>query len=60
MRSLTLAIARLEVKYMNIENRDRFKETKTSSSYDPNFEKKMETARRGMKNYHNALIELAK
>ncbi|HEY0327649.1 MAG TPA: AbrB family transcriptional regulator [Rhodopseudomonas sp.] len=28
--------------------------------YDPNFEKAMEVARRGMKRYHNALAELAK
>jgi putative addiction module antidote len=28
--------------------------------YDPEFEKAMEVARRGMKRYHNALAELAK
>ncbi|MEH2479593.1 putative addiction module antidote [Nitrobacteraceae bacterium AZCC 2146] len=28
--------------------------------YDPDFEKAMEIARRGMKRYHNALAELAK
>lgn len=28
--------------------------------HDPNFEKAMEVARRGMKRYHNALAELAK
>lgn len=28
--------------------------------HDPNFEKAMEVARRGMKKYHNALAELAK
>jgi putative addiction module antidote len=28
--------------------------------YDPDFEKAMEVARRGMKRYHNALGELAK
>ena len=28
--------------------------------YDPDFEKAMEVARRGMKRYHNALAELAK
>ena len=27
--------------------------------YDPDFEKAMEVARRGMKRYHNALAELA-
>ena len=30
------------------------------SPYDPDFEKAMEIARRGMKRYHNALAELAK
>lgn len=28
--------------------------------HDPNFEKAMEVARRGMKRYHNALAKLAK
>jgi putative addiction module antidote len=28
--------------------------------YDPDFEKAMDVARRGMKRYHNALAELAK
>jgi putative addiction module antidote len=28
--------------------------------YDPDFEKAMEVARRGVKRYHNALAELAK
>jgi hypothetical protein len=28
--------------------------------HDPDFEKAMEVARRGMKRYHNALAELAK
>jgi hypothetical protein len=28
--------------------------------YNPDFEKAMEVARRGMKRYHNALAELAK
>lgn len=60
MRSLTYAIARPKVKYMNTDNSDRFKSTKTTSSYDPNFEKKMEAARQGMKKYRNALVELAK
>lgn len=44
---------------MNIENSDRFKETKTPPSYDTNFEKKMESARQGMKKYRNALLKLA-
>ena len=29
-------------------------------SFNPDFEKAMEVARRGMKRYHNALAELAK
>lgn len=58
-RTTKEAIARLKVKCTNIEDSDRFKETKTPSSYDPNFEKKMEAARQGMKKYRNALVELA-
>lgn len=30
------------------------------SAYDPNFARKIEAARQGMKKYRNALIELAK
>lgn len=30
------------------------------TQHDPDFEKAMEVARRGMKRYHNALAELAK
>ncbi|MBR1122664.1 AbrB family transcriptional regulator [Bradyrhizobium lablabi] len=32
----------------------------TLTPHDPDFEKAMEIARRGMKRYHNALAELAK
>src|SRR5689334_23455404 len=32
----------------------------TLTPHDPDFEKAMEVARRGMKRYHNALAELAK
>jgi putative addiction module antidote len=32
----------------------------TLTRHDPDFEKAMEIARRGMKRYHNALAELAK
>ncbi|MBW4665286.1 MAG: hypothetical protein KME01_13965 [Chroococcus sp. CMT-3BRIN-NPC107] len=45
---------------MNIDNCDRFKSTKTPSAYNPTFGKKIEAARRGMKKYQNALVELAK
>ena len=45
---------------MNIDNSDRFKETKVPLSYDPTSEKKMEAARQGMKKYRNALVKLAR
>ncbi|MGL5032413.1 MAG: AbrB/MazE/SpoVT family DNA-binding domain-containing protein [Microcystaceae cyanobacterium] len=50
---------------MNLEEGDSLFITKTPSGYeisahDPNFENKIEIARRGMKKYHNTLIELAK
>jgi hypothetical protein len=45
---------------MNIENNNYFFAPKTPSRYEPSFEKKIEAARRGIKKYRNALIELAK
>ena len=33
---------------------------KTPSVYNPNFEKKINAARQGIKKYRNALIQLAK
>jgi hypothetical protein len=50
---------------MNIDDGNNLFATKTPSEYeisgyDPNFVKKIEAARRGMKKYHSALIELAK
>ena len=50
---------------MNVEDGDSLFATKTASgyeisAYDPNFVKKIEAARRGMKKYRNALVELAK
>jgi hypothetical protein len=50
---------------MNVDDGDKLFATKTASgyeisAYDPDFAKKMEVARRGMKKYRNALIELAK
>lgn len=49
---------------MNISDGDILFATKTPSgyeisAYDPNFVQKIEAARRGMKKYRNALIELA-
>jgi putative addiction module antidote len=51
---------------LNVSAGDRFYATLTPEGgirftpYDPNFEKAMEVARRGMKIYRNALAELAK
>lgn len=50
---------------MNVADGDKLYLTKTShgyeiSPYDPDFAKKVEVARRGIKKYRNALIELAK
>jgi hypothetical protein len=49
---------------MNFNNGDRLFTTKTPlgykiSAYEPNFEQKINAARKGMKKYRNALIELA-
>ncbi len=59
-RTLKEAIARLNIKYMNIDISDYFFVTKTPLGYDPSFERKIEAAGRGMKKYRNALIKLAK
>jgi putative addiction module antidote len=63
--SLSVIIPKEMAAEMNIEDGDTLFVTKTPSGYeispyDPNFAKKMEIARRGMKKYRNALIELAK
>ena len=63
--SLSVIIPKEMATEMNIEDGDTLFVTKTPSGYeispyDPNFAKKMEIARRGMKKYRNALIELAK
>lgn len=62
--SLSVIIPKEMAAEMNIEDGDTLFVTKTPSGYeispyDPNFAKKMEIARRGMKKYRNALIELA-
>lgn len=63
--SLSVIIPKEMAAEMNIEDGDTLFVTKTPSGYeispyDPSFAKKMEIARRGMKKYRNALIELAK
>jgi putative addiction module antidote len=63
--SLSVIIPKEMVTAMNIHDGDTLFATKTPtgyeiSPYDPNFAKKIEAARRGMKKYRNALIELAK
>ncbi len=45
---------------MNFENSDYFFAEKIPSGHEPSFEKTIEAARRGIKKYRNALIELAK
>lgn len=63
--SLSVIIPKEMAVSMNVDDGDSLFATKTPSgyeisAYDPDFAKKMEVARRGMKKYHNALIELAK
>lgn len=63
--SLSVIIPKEMAVEMNIADGDTLFATKTPfgyeiSAYEPNFAKKMEIARRGMKKYRNALIELAK
>lgn len=63
--SLSVIVPKEMAANMQVDDGDKLFATKTPSgyeisAYDPNFEKKMEAARRGMKKYRNALIELAK
>jgi putative addiction module antidote len=63
--SLSVIIPKEMATSMNVDEGDSLFATKTPSGYeispyDPDFVKKIETARRGMKKYRNALIELAK
>ena len=63
--SLSVIVPKEMAAKMQVSDGDKLFATKTPSGYeispyDPNFEKKMEAARRGMKKYRNALIELAK
>ena len=63
--SLSIIIPKEMATNMNIDDGDTLFATKTPtgyeiSAYDPDFVKKIEAARRGIKKYRNALIELAK
>jgi len=63
--SLSVIIPKEMATSMNIDDGDKVFATKTPSgyeisAYDPEFVKKIEAARRGMKKYRNALAELAK
>ena len=63
--SLSVIVPKEMAASLQVDDGDKLFATKTPSgyeisAYDPNFETKMEAARRGMKKYRNALIELAK
>lgn len=63
--SLSVIVPKEMAASMQVDDGDSLFVTKTPagyeiSAYDPSFVKKMEAARRGMKKYRNALVELAK
>lgn len=63
--SLSVIVPKEMATAMNVDDGDQLYATKTPggyeiSPYDPDFEKKIVAARKGMKKYRNALIELAK
>ena len=63
--SLSVIVPKEMADSMNVQDGDNLFATKTPSgyeisAYDPSFEKKIAAARRGMKKYRNALVELAK
>jgi putative addiction module antidote len=63
--SLSVIIPKEMATEMDVADGDPIFATKTPagyelSSYDPDFAKKVEIARRGIKKYRNALMELAK
>jgi len=63
--SLSVIIPKEIAANLNIDDGDNIYLTKTPNGYeitafDPDFAKKMEIARRGIKKYRNALIDLAK
>ncbi|MEM9541051.1 MAG: AbrB/MazE/SpoVT family DNA-binding domain-containing protein [Cyanobacteria bacterium P01_E01_bin.42] len=62
--TLTLTLTPEVAATLNISDGDRLYLTKTPNGYeistsDPDFAKKMEIARQGIKKYRNALIDLA-
>lgn len=63
--SLSVIVPKEMAVSMSVDDGDQLFATKTPSGYeisahDPNFVKKIEAARQGMKKYRNALVELAK
>ncbi len=63
--SLSVIIPKEMAVEMDVTDGDPLFATKTPtgyelSSYDPDFAKKVEVARRGIRKYRNALVELAK
>jgi putative addiction module antidote len=63
--SLGVIVPKEMADFMNVDDGDILFATKTPTGYeisphDPNFAKKIEAARRGMKKFRNALVELAK
>jgi putative addiction module antidote len=63
--SLSIIIPKEIAINLNVDDGDTLYLTKTPNGYeisafDPDFANKMEIARRGIKKYRNALIELAK
>ncbi len=63
--SLSVIVPKEMADSMNVQDGDNLFATKTPSgyeisAYDPSFKQKIDAARRGMKKYRNALVELAK
>jgi putative addiction module antidote len=63
--SLSVIVPKEMAASMSVDDGDILFATKTPSgyeisAYDPNFVKKIEAARQGMRKYRNALVELAK
>jgi putative addiction module antidote len=63
--SLSVIVPKEMAVNMGVDDGDNLFATKTPtgyeiSAYDPSFATKIEAARKGMKKYRNALIELAK
>jgi putative addiction module antidote len=63
--SLSVIVPKEMAASMNVDDGDTLFATKTPSgyeisAYDPDFVKKIEAARQGMRKYRNALAELAK